>query len=494
MGRKKHARRLPVGAARSSAVLTAVHAKLDELPGSLPSIVAALARVQSTIDFDAPLALLVERVEAGIDGILAAPPETLGALVRLAGMVEPSRGARWLRRVAHHPSPRVRARAHQALQSIWPTDRTLPNRAGQDDWRAWFWGSTGRRDRPRVARYRSGPAVRARQGVQELETIADLRAWLGLSEAQLRYLVTATDRAEPGLPPPPYTCFDIPKRDGRPRKVCAPGYLLRRAQRRILRDILAIPAVHESAHAFVPGRSVRTNAAVHVGRPLLIKFDLVDFFPSIYYARVFGLFASLGYDVGHGRFSVFDGDRAIAPTLARLCVYAESPHEVGSAYAPQGAPTSPALSNLVCRNLDRRLAGLALKAGARYSRYADDLTFSFASDPPGGIGRFRWWVDEIVQQEGFALNGRKFRVVRASQRQIVTGVVVNDVPRVAREDRRRLRAILHNCRKHGVESQSGGRADFGASLLGWASWVNAIDPEEGRKLLREVRDVLGGTP
>src|SRR5262249_34842620 len=149
----------------------------------------------------------------------------------------------------------------------------------------------------------------------------------------------------------------------------------------------------------------------------------------------------------------------VAPTLARLCCYTPDPYKWGTAFLPQGAPTSPAISNLACRRLDARLDGLAKHKGGIYTRYADDLTFSFRQ-PPGELGRFRWWVDQICHQEGFYVHQGKFRVIRSGQRQIVTGIVVNDDLRVPREARRRFRAILHNCRRHSIQSQAGNNPRF----------------------------------
>jgi hypothetical protein len=181
----------------------------------------------------------------------------------------------------------------------------------------------------------------------------------------------------------------------------------------------------------------------------------------------------------------------VAGTLARLCCYTPDPGQWGGATMPQGAPTSPALSNLVCRRLDARLTGLAGRNKAVYTRYADDLTFSFQEVKGIDLGRFRWWVDQVCHQEGFLVNQKKFRVIRASQRQLVTGIVVNDELRVPRDERRRFRAVLHNCRKHGVESQARGRADFAGYLRGFASYVHMVDPDEGAELLKEVAALLG---
>jgi hypothetical protein len=107
------------------------------------------------------------------------------------------------------------------------------------------------------------------------------------------------------------------------------------------------------------------------------------------------------------------------------------------------------------------------------------------------LGRLRWWVDQVCHQEGFVVHQDKFRVIRNSQRQVVTGIVVNDVMRIPRPERRRFRAILHNCRTHGIESQARGRKDFAGWLRGYASYIHMVHPEEGADLLRQVTELLG---
>ncbi len=270
-------------------------------------------------------------------------------------------------------------------------------------------------------------------------------------------------------------------------------------QKQILKHILSKVPPHTAAHGFVNGRSTVSNATPHVGAELVVKFDLKDFFPTVHYFRVMGLFASIGYPVGNCMFGTDDESNQIAPVLARLCCYTPNPKLWGSATLPQGAPTSPAVSNLVCRRLDARLAGLAEANTGTYTRYADDLTFSFKSAEGLKLGRFRWWVDQVCQQEGFTVNQRKFRVIRASQRQVVTGIVVNDGVRVPRELRRELRAIVHNCETQGVESQAkrhpkfnGSVGAFGQYLRGIAAYLNMVQPEHGAALLRRVHVLLGG--
>ncbi len=130
--------------------------------------------------------------------------------------------------------------------------------------------------------------------------------------------------------------------------------------------------------------------------------------------------------------------------------------------------------------------------GATYTRYADDLTFSFRVVPEKGLGRFFWWVDQICQHEGFFENTKKRRVFRPSKQQRVTGIVVNDELSVPRSERRRFRAILANCRKHGIDSQARGRTDFRDYLHGFAAYVHMVQPALGAALLDEVRQLLGG--
>lgn len=344
-------------------------------------------------------------------------------------------------------------------------------------------GSAESKRRGSIYRHPTGRRIQEANGVLPISSLVELRAVLGIaSPRQLGWMMRSCEAG-------PYRSFTIPKSSGKDRRIDAPLPPLRAVQRRILRDILCRLPPHEAVHGFVPGRSTVTNAAAHVGRSLLVKFDLKDFFPTITYWRVVGLFASLGYSLGRLRICTDDDSTNIAPVLARLCCFTTDPTTFGAGYAPQGAPTSPAISNLILRGLDARLAGIALTMDGVYTRYADDLTFSFASD--GSVGRLRWWVEEVCRQEGFAVNQDKFRVIRASQRQQVTGIVVNDCLRVPRRERRRFRAILHNCRLHGVGSQARGRADMPGYLRGYASYIHMVHPEEGRQLLTEVEALLG---
>jgi retron-type reverse transcriptase len=271
----------------------------------------------------------------------------------------------------------------------------------------------------------------------------------------------------------------------------APKTELAQAQRWVLQNILVRLPTDRQAHGFVTGRSTVTNARPHVGQDVVVNLDLSTFFPSITFARVRGFFEHLGYSP------------AVATVLALLCT--EAPRQAadfgGTRYwvatgprgLPQGACTSPAISNQIVRKLDRRLTGMAGGLGWQYTRYADDLTFSAGEGKRPQIGMLMAKVRHIAQDEGFQLNPRKGRVQRAGGRQTVTGIVVNDRPGVPREEVRRLRAILHGARKTGLEAQNrAGLPHFESWLQGKLAYLAMVDPERGGAMLRELRELQAG--
>ena len=216
-----------------------------------------------------------------------------------------------------------------------------------------------------------------------------------------------------------YRDFEIPKRSGGSRRITAPAPDLKRLQRRILRRLLARLAPHPAATGFEPGYSIVSHAFGHRGKALVIRLDLVDFFPSIPESRIHGVFAAHGWG------------REASDLLTRLTTW--------GGRLPQGAPTSPKLSNLACHRMDARLTGLAEKLSAYYSRYADDLTFSFEAEPGYELSALLRAVREIVADEGHRVHiRRKLRVRRRHQRQLVTGLVVNQSIQLPRETRRWL--------------------------------------------------------
>lgn len=132
---------------------------------------------------------------------------------------------------------------------------------------------------------------------------------------------------------------------------------------------------------------------------------------------------------------------------------------------------------------------MAKKASVNYTRYADDLTFSFR-DPPAKVGRFLWWVNAILQQEGFTENVKKRRIMRKGNRLAVTGLVVNEKVGISREDRRKFKAIIANCKRHGAESQARGKENFAGWLRGYAAYVRMVHPKLGEKWQREIEELL----
>jgi hypothetical protein len=416
-------------------------------------------------------------------------PAVRCAAVDMIPLVCPrSVAAKLIRPVVKDADITTRKRARHVVRQLGITDVALKDsRFGQDRWNrgplspgaynpsGWAFGLYSRRvrgglDAPALARHRL-PVLDDREAVATFLGCAN--------DASLSALL------RPGTDPgSAYVEFEVPKATGGTRRIAAPRKRLRDAQRKILDEILAKVPVHDAAHGFRASRSTVTNAAPHVGRAMILKLDLVDFFPSIHYRRVLGLFQRLGYPT------------EAAEALAGVSTYRPKLPDgrmVWPGLLPQGAPTSPAITNLVCRRLDARLAALAKKAGGTYTRYADDLTFSFSKEPEK-IGRFLWFVDQICGQEGFAENTKKRRVFRRSCQQRVTGVVVNEHPAVPRRERRRFRAILANVKKNGLEAEARGHEDFEAYLRGFAAYVQMVQPELGARYAREVTEALSHGP
>jgi hypothetical protein len=303
---------------------------------------------------------------------------------------------------------------------------------------------------------------------------------LGLTLARLRWLAYHRDAATHLH----YRRFLIPKRGGGERAIWAPMPLLKAAQHWVLHNIAEKLPVHGAAHGFLPGRSTRSNAAAHLDAAIILKMDVKDFFPTVTLARVKGIFRKAGYR------------EQVATLLALLCT--ESPREVvdleGKTYyvalgprcLPQGAPTSPALTNTLCLRLDQRLSGLARRFGWCYTRYADDLTFSLPTTHKGApkTGALMGLVKRVVGGEGFQVHPDKTRIHRQGGRQQVTGLVVNGTgaPRVPRAKRRDLRAAIHNLQ----QGKSLPEGETLERLAGYAAYIHMTDARLGSHLLNAL--------
>jgi hypothetical protein len=198
----------------------------------------------------------------------------------------------------------------------------------------------------------------------------------------------------------------LSKRGGNIRLIEAPKARLKKLQRQILTEILERIPPHPCVHGFLKGRSIRTFAAPHVGRRVVLRMDLSDFFPTFAAARIQTLFRTMGYPE-----PVADLLGGICTNRAPRDLWSGLPAEARALYSrphlPQGAPASPALANLCSYRLDCRLAGLAESAGARYTRYADDLAFSGGEEFEGRVERFSTHVAAILLEKGFTVNHRK---------------------------------------------------------------------------------------
>lgn len=320
-----------------------------------------------------------------------------------------------------------------------------------------------------------------------LSTPAELASALDLTIPQLRWLSFHTEVATRTH----YLHFTVPKKSGGTRTLSSPHRLLAKAQRWILCNILNKLSIEDPAHGFITQRSILSNAQQHTSRNIIINMDLENFFPSITFPRIRSVFFRAGYSP------------AVATILALICT--ECPRRtvelagqtlfvaMGPRGLPQGACTSPSLSNQVARRLDKRLLGMAQKHALTYTRYADDITISGNGELQNRIGWVMARVRHLADEEGFRVNESKSRILRRSTAQKVTGLVVNDRPGVARSDVRRIRAILHHAKSEGLEEQNrSGHPNFSAWLEGMISYIGMARPEVAAKLRQQLRALSGG--
>jgi retron-type reverse transcriptase len=248
---------------------------------------------------------------------------------------------------------------------------------------------------------------------------------------------------------PLYREIRIPKKRGGHRVLHVPDDATKALQRRILHRLLARMKSHPCAFGFERGRSIAHNAAQHTGRALVLRFDVVDFFPTTRAGRIERMFLRFGWSA------------EAAALLTRLVTHGDG--------LPQGAPTSPRLSNLVNAGLDRELDGLIGRRQGRYTRYADDITVSFPENWIGEPERTGAVVRYALALRGYRMHGKeKTSVRRRHQRQVVTGLVVNRKVALSRPLRRRLRAARHHL-------ATGRPVTFTPEQLqGWTAFENMV--------------------
>jgi RNA-directed DNA polymerase len=287
----------------------------------------------------------------------------------------------------------------------------------------------------------SPPSPRSRESkFAHIQTAEDVARLLDVHAGTLVYaLYKAPERER-------YTRFEIPKRGGGMRLISSPNGIIRQAQKRFAPILAEVYEAHPAAMGFLQGRSVCTNAAEHIGQHLVLNVDLKDFFPSINFGRIRGLFMAPPFSMGP----------AAAAVLAQLCIDRNG--------LPQGAPTSPVLSNLIASTLDRRLTRLARENRLRYTRYADDITFSSKepvfppavavkeAGPANAEVKAGAALAAAISACGLEINPKKVRLQTRHTRQSVTGLTVNTRTNITRDRVRRIRAMLHAWDKFGLDA------------------------------------------
>lgn len=296
----------------------------------------------------------------------------------------------------------------------------------------------------------------------EFANEADFLKYLGVSTNELKKIWWFRGRM--------YAHFDISKKSGKARYISAPDDRLKSLQRKIAISLSKIYRPRAPVHGFVLDRSVKTNAITHMRRRFLFNIDIKDFFPSIFESRVNGLLISIGIDI------------RVSSIVARICC--------NNGCLPQGAPSSPIISNMVCFRLDKALMEFAKEHKLLYTRYADDISFSGFQPPSavfeGGRGiagkvsveNVSKRLRDILLENGFEPNPDKIHYADKTSRRKVTGLKINEGINLDRNYIRNIRATLYKIERFGVaaaqaelSSRLGRACGIGAHLRGKISWV-----------------------
>lgn len=296
-----------------------------------------------------------------------------------------------------------------------------------------------------------------------LATAHDIAELLEISYDHLVYQLYKVPDSEK------YAEFQIQKKSGGSRNISAPATSLKIIQQKLNQVLQNVYDVKDPVHSFIPNKSIVTNAQEHLGQKYVFNVDLKGFFPSINFGRVRGMFIS----------SPFELPKEVATVLAQICCFNNQ--------LPQGAPTSPIISNMICAKMDNHLTGLAKYHKCKYTRYADDITFSTSKAKfPAAIGLINSQGEievgdellNIIRENGFEVNKKKVRLQTRQVRQSVTGLTVNTKTNVNRRYVRQIRAMLHAWQKYGLEA---------AEQEFWSRYDKKYRlPEKGRPSFKQV--------
>ena len=301
----------------------------------------------------------------------------------------------------------------------------------------------------------------------KLRTISDIARHLSINEGYLQELLSELDSDETTL----YRSWDEAKPLGGTRPIDSPKEKLKFVQRRINETILQRTQINKIVTGGVRGRKLKDNLIVHLEQPMVANFDLKSFFSNITNLQVYRMFTLIG------------AAPDVARMLTRLTTF--------KGRIPQGGPTSTMIANLVAGYgdmacLDGRLAGLCGKNKFRLKRWIDDISVSGAPY----LKNFEPTIERIIEQAGFIPNRNKTTFASKDAAQIVTGHLVNNKPNVRKQERRRLRAILHRCKTTGPEGcAQGSIKQLKRRLRGKIAHLSSINPKAGQKLLKEFNSI-----
>ena len=300
----------------------------------------------------------------------------------------------------------------------------------------------------------------------DMPVIFDLKHFSILTEIELSKLICM---CESGFETS-YHYIRMPKKHGGYREINSPSVQLKKIQRWVLDNIIDKMHCSNSATGFRKNTSIVVNAKRHLNKKCILNMDLKDFFPSISRQDVYRIFRYYGYTW------------QLSDFFADLCTINDA--------LPQGAPTSPALSNVRCLKLDKRISKLCEKYRADYSRYADDITISSNNNLTSIITA----VSEVIKDEGFTVNEKKTRVLFTHQKQEITGLIINGgMLSVPKEYKRKLRQEIYYCKKYGPYNHQkhvgDSHAFFKDHLYGKAYYIKMVEPEVGNQFLDELDEI-----
>lgn len=315
--------------------------------------------------------------------------------------------------------------------------------------------------------------------IRELKNLSDLAIYLGHTAKGLSYILYKDENK--------YHHFDIPKKNGENRKICAPNPRLKDVQKKLANKLSLCQEelmkntrkITTPSHGFVKGFSIFSNACIHTKKRYVLNIDLKDFFPSINFGRVRGFFIKNRH---------FKLNENISTIIAQIACYENS--------LPQGSPCSPIIANLITHSLDMQLIALAKKYHLFYTRYADDLTFSsnvktFPSDFINEAGELGDKLIKTIEAFGFKVNPKKIRISHCSSRQEVTGLVVNEHINTKREYYRLARSLCHSLffgRECYVKNRDGTKTEmFAENVEGIVNFIYGAKSSRNNFLIDEIK-------